>query len=433
MLQSALSPYIASSFREELERRLDELVPRLLNILDCNHSNHSYSMFCDYCKRNGPEESAKPCKYLLVKPSNLLRIFKIEESVARAERNLLSLENLLDTKSQIHQMSCRDFMKTYRRACRDIDMMLDRPEYSTLVPREYRNYLKSSGIASRKHFRIGLHIAKGSTVNSFLNDKRFRRRATSIFPEDKPLSKEEFVETSGKNLLRIANANAGFSSKIRGWLKEDPRLKEVEELARTLFTVLKDQPLKRKRKDGITYFTKLELNVKREKMGARTVRKEVVTAEPPLSAFNVSNLRQRYMSLRKRSKNLKNMVDVLNRKLRKIGDDMKLVGKVVELGGRDPIDVIKSVSRYYEMKGILRKMASEIKAEKRILNSPGPTKYRYQELIPVRDWLFNVDPNGIERNGERAWKILQVLVNKNRKLSKIDKELNSDIFRTFRS
>lgn len=439
MFQASLYPHIAAIYREELERNLNELAPRLLKIFYCYKQGQT-PLCCNYCENEGNDS---PCKYLLVNVKNLIEVLKIDRELCElGEKNSELFQDFIRNGKKVETPV--EVTRRFKTLERNLKKLFSHPLYS-LVEKDFLIYFKSEFLDLKQYKRKGRRMVIRKGGRPFIKNPirgvvrsiyRIAKELNAPVEElGKPREAAEYFSSLAKEVLTLSENSL---SELIDWYKNDERLEKVEKLARKLVHAIKEsKPLKGKKKRigdrRITSYTKFELRFWREN-GVEEAKPDL----RPLGSLTLDtfliypNPAQQYLLLEKQETELENRIRMLKEELNNNLSKLRNLGKFVELKRKSPIEAVRSIpsSCYFELDETISEIINRIERRKSIILSAKKPKIRDKKTRKARKWLCSVDPKDLERKLKKTWKISKTLEELEKRLLSVSEELNTNFVLT---
>jgi hypothetical protein len=374
MKQSTLSPYIAPTYRAELERMLDNAVSNLPGILGCGFQNPQPDAYCQHCSQKEIEPEVKPCKYLLVEPENVLTVFRKHIEAFKATITF----------------SPRHCLGTLNRIYGELKNMFDSGLYSFLekfdertegllesITVHYFDEVKLGAKTAKKERKretptTSTHAAKIAIKGILSHLRKVKPEAISELglPETLPkTSIKEIKEYMGNKLSQtgIKHVNASFEAMKKWYEEEKSSFVQINRKAKILSTHLKKPEIKgeyktiivqrgKGSKEPITcnYFTLLEQKRAEEKAkevqtdNARRIQTLAnAKAMFVLDAFSTCmNPLKKHRLLQEQTMDLENRKNELKKELDKVSSPVIRLNERISVYGKSPIEAIMGIPAY---------------------------------------------------------------------------------------
>jgi len=394
MKQSTLYPLIRLAYREELENRLDQFVPKLLSILDCGLKSTETPHYCKHCIENGIEPGTNPCKYLLVDAKNLLTVFKKRIEIFEA----------LETPDFKYTMG------TMKRTYKELQNMFSSGLYSEFVEKEllgqitanfFERVKKTIKFAKKKAKKPTTEVPKSKSllegIVSFMH--KYRPEVTSKLDlpqksELRSMGKKEFI---GKISQRSVEHWKESLKRMKDWYETEMstfvEIKNIAEISsihtldpepkrehRSVKVVTRGERLKEE-EIRLYYFAPLKgkslererIERKVEELGKEVERRKYLFthagAKFTLDAFSVySNPIQKYRLLQDHMKILKRRKNTLESERSTIYGLIRNLDKCIYLRKGRPTNLIRNPSHsFWKFEEILTEIMSKLEEKKRSL------------------------------------------------------------------
>lgn len=417
MLQSTLYPWIAESYKEELQKTLDELKPSLLEILHCYKLNQK-EFFCDYCMER---EEDDPCRYLLVDSDKFRELLTAKKELLELEE--ASYEFLRNSRGEFVCVNSTELERALKALYKYTSLIFSSPEYS-IIDRNFVDYFKKM-IFDIKSIKKGERTARKMLSKNPM--KKFRKFLFHHFGEDseESLTRRISVVNNYKKMLEDSLV------KLEELCNQDRRVKKVEELTKKFIRTFRlSTPLKRRIKTvgnrKIIYYTKFELDVLKNRPEERKVALNPLGSMCLDAFLAYSNPIQKYSLLKEKKSDVENRIRTLKWELNSSIAELRHLEKFVDR--KNPIKMIKSIpsSRLFTLEETINELIEKVEERKSRISSIKKPKYHNKKVRKAREWLLSVDTNKLRRKLKNIWKISKILEELEDRLTSVSGELENN-------
>lgn len=465
MGQSTLSPHIASVYREELERALDEFAPRIPGIFSCGLESTEYPFYCNYCNGEEIESGTEPCKYLLVDAEKLL-------DISQRGIELYGVQGDLSFSSP--SSSTRRSMSAVNKKYKELEEIFRSVLYRMFVEKgileSWVGSLEMAKTFYKMAKRVSKRVRKGKSARTSdqknqLALETLRSLANKFDPTDSSILGllQKLPEADPKKALesidRVRQSHVDYFRKI-SWDLEDlceaerPRLEEIKRMAEIIVSYKQEPKLEEehrsvkvltrrsgKIKEGVRKFSfyisevqkreetitkkrkkhpereRVEEAVKKleEEMERRRYSLAHASAEFALDAFLAySDPIQKYRSGQRRTNDLNRRKKELELKKSTVLKRISNLDECINLSTGSPLASIENIGPYChgEVKKIGIETIRKLKERKEVVEII--EKQVWRNLLPkgqirLNNWIKRVKIKDLADNIVKLWKISKCL------------------------
>jgi hypothetical protein len=372
--QTTLYGRMAQDSRNKMEYLLQDMIPAILDLLQCDPVSRDYCILENYCAIKPLEKLTYPCRYFMVDIPFFLKFLKsyVLTKSADPKRSKKSLSMVNDA--------------------------LYHGVYSKFMPKDFRNSIMD---AAAERTRTGLKGA--GKIHTYKDIKKLMHA-----PKHLHYMNAEWPSTDGE----VEDSLEEFRGTFIKIVEEDMRFAAVDILAEE-YQKFSRMPMFAEEKN------------RKKDADLADMEPHIASSFPLTSFIDGNSPANRFMHLRRLGDALRGNIKSLSRRERELRSAISPVSGLMDIES----NLMERLMRtdYRGVSDLAQDIRQSVSSGKKEIQSLGlgKTKWRFSDPQLVR-WMVSADPEEVSSNVKRAWSLQAKRMELEAKLSQVERELKVD-------